>query len=119
MKTQESGRIAEDEAMDYMIKQGVKLVARNYNCRFGEIDLIMRDKECLVFVEVRNRKNTSFGGGIASITLAKREKIMKTASHYLICNKLYDKIPFRFDVVSIDGAKRVITWLKNAFGADY
>lgn len=119
MKTQESGRIAEEKALVYLEKQGLKLVTRNYHCRLGEIDMIMRDKDVLVFVEVRSRINTQFGSGIESITLSKRQKIMKTASHYLMCHNLQDKNPLRFDVVSIDGASRAITWLKDAFGADY
>lgn len=119
MKTQESGRIAEDKALDYLERQGLKLVTRNYSCRLGEVDMIMRDKDALVFVEVRSRVNTQFGNGCESITLSKRQKIMKTATHYLVSHGLQDKNPLRFDVISIDGASRTITWIKDAFGADY
>ncbi|WP_173238587.1 YraN family protein [Legionella antarctica] len=117
--TQQTGRVAEEKALNYLVDKGLKLVMRNYTCRLGEIDLIMRDKEYLVFIEVRSRTSMSFGGGMASITYAKRQKIIKTTSHYIMKNKMQDKCPLRFDVVSIDGASGVITWIKDAFGADY
>jgi putative endonuclease len=117
--TQQTGHAAEEKALKYLSDKGFKLVTRNYTCRLGEIDLIMRDKNYLVFIEVRSRTNPSFGGGIASITYAKRQKIIKTTSHYIMKNQLQDKFPLRFDVVSIDGASGAITWIKDAFGADY
>lgn len=119
MLTQESGRVAEEQALDYLKRQGFKLVSRNYSCRLGEIDLIMRDREYLVFVEVRSRVNTNFGDGAASITYMKRQKIIKTTSHFLLTNKLQDKHPIRFDVISIDGKSGTISWLKDAFDAHY
>ena len=119
MSTKQIGYSAEQKALEYLIGQGLKLVSHNYSCRFGEIDLIMRDKSFLVFIEVRARSNMSFGGGITSITYAKRQKIIKTTSHYLIKHQLQDKFPMRFDVLSIDGISGSITWLKDAFRADY
>lgn len=117
--TQQTGQIAEERALEYLTVKGLKLVTRNYTCRLGEIDLIMRDMDYLVFIEVRSRINTNFGGGVASITYAKRQKIIKTTSHYMIKNQLHDKFPLRFDVISIDGEAGSITWIKDAFGADY
>ncbi len=119
MITQEKGQLAEQLALDYLLDQGFKLTARNYNCRLGEIDLIMRDKEYLVFIEVRSRTSTLFGGGVASISYAKRQKIIKTTSHYLLKHNCLNKVPIRFDVVSIDGSSREITWIKDAFGCEY
>lgn len=119
MITQQTGQLAENKALIYLTAQGLKLVTKNYSCRLGEIDLIMRDKEYLVFIEVRSRKSMSFGGGVASITFAKRQKIIKTTSHYMLKHQLQDKYPLRFDVISIDGSSGSITWLKDAFGADY
>lgn len=119
MITQQTGQLAEEKALEYLTAKGLKLVTRNYSCRLGEIDLIMRDKNYLVFIEVRSRINTRFGGGVGSITYAKRQKIIKTTSHYMIKNQLHDKFPLRFDVISIDGGAGAITWLKDAFGADY
>ena len=119
MLTQETGQLAEQQALDYLKDQGLKFVARNYRCRLGEIDLIMRDNAYLVFVEVRARVSAGFGGGLASITYAKRQKIIKTTSHYLLTNKILDQHPIRFDVISLDGTNGTITWLKDAFDVDY
>ncbi|KTD69456.1 hypothetical protein Lste_2614 [Legionella steelei] len=94
-------------------------MTQNYSCRLGEIDLIMRDQEELVFIEVRSRVSAQFGGGIASVTYAKKQKILKTATYYLLKHKKYDQFALRFDVVSIDGTSATINWIKDAFGADY
>lgn len=118
MTAQTKGQLAEQKALAYLVNQGLRLLAQNYSCRLGEIDLIMREGSYLVFVEVRSRTNPHFGGGIASITYAKRQKIMATATHYLMVHGLLDKNPLRFDVVSIDGKSGTLTWLKDAFNAD-
>ncbi|MCW8470437.1 YraN family protein [Fluoribacter gormanii] len=117
--TYEKGRIAEQKALAYLKKQGLEFITQNYNCRLGEIDLIMRDKEQLVFIEVRSRVSTQFGGGIASITYTKKQKILKAATYYLLEHQQYDQLALRFDVVSIDGTSASINWIKDAFGADY
>ena len=119
MKTQILGRAGEDKALSYLKDQGLNCITQNYNCRLGEIDLIMQDGEYLVFVEVRSRVSASFGGGVGSITYAKQKKIIKTALHYTMIHKNHNKLAMRFDVVSLDGKSASITWLKNAFGADY
>lgn len=119
MTTQQKGRIAEDKALDYLIENGLKLVNRNFYCKVGEIDLIMRDKAYLVFVEVRARISSRFGGGIGSITYAKQQKIIKASTYYLLKHKIYDKYPLRFDIITIDGVEETITWLKDAFWANY
>ena len=113
------GSLAEQQACDYLIAQGLQWVESNYNCRIGEIDLIMRDDKCLVFVEVRARVSTAFGGALASVTYNKQRKLMKTASLFLLTNKLYDKQPIRFDVLSLQGQPPTISWIKNAFGSDF
>lgn len=119
MSTIQTGLAAEQKALSYLLDHGLKLVCQNYSCRLGEIDLIMRDGNYLVFIEVRSRTNQDYGGGMASITYAKRQKIIKTTSHYLIKHKLQERFPIRFDVISIDGKSELITWLKDAFNADY
>lgn len=119
MSTQEKGRLGEESALAYLMKQGLKLIQQNYTCRLGEIDLIMQEKEYLVFVEVRSRVSASFGGGLASITYAKRQKIIKSALSYMMSHKKQSHYALRFDVISIDGKSAKITWLKNAFGMDY
>lgn len=113
------GSLAEQQACDYLIAQGLKWVESNYQCRVGEIDLIMRDDSCLVFVEVRARVSDAFGGALASITYNKKQKLIKTASLFLLTKKLHDKQPIRFDVLSMQGKPSTITWIKNAFGTDF
>ena len=117
--SQKAGFLAEQHALEYLTSKGLKWVVSNYRSKLGEIDIIMRDGEYLVFVEVRARTSTAFGGAIASVTYSKQQKILKTASLYLLANKLHDKQAIRFDVVSIEGAPPKITWLKNAFGSDF
>ena len=118
MSTQQKGQEAEQKALDYLLKKGLKLILRNYSCRCGEIDLIMRDGAYLVFIEVRARSSNNFGGSLESITYAKRQKIIKTTAYYLLKYKIQDQYPIRFDVLAIEGPKGTITWLKDAFNAN-
>ncbi|HUO44757.1 MAG TPA: YraN family protein [Burkholderiales bacterium] len=106
------GEPAEALAAEFLQRSGLEIVARNYRCRFGEIDLIARDGRSLVFVEVRMRASDGFGGAAASITAAKRGKLARTARHYL--SALPRAPACRFDALLIagDGA---IEWIKNAF----
>ena len=84
-------------------------------CRFGEIDLIMRDGTTLVFIEVRMRANEMFGGAAASITPAKQAKLLRTARHYL--SGLNSEPSCRFDALLLSGINgQKIEWIKNAFG---
>lgn len=109
------GGEAEQYAAEFLQRQCLVLLERNYRCRFGEIDLIMRDGITLVFVEVRMRTSQAFGGAAASITLSKQKKLLCTARHYLA--KLKYVPPCRFDAVllsSNDGLE--MEWIKNAFG---
>ncbi len=111
-----SGAQAEQLAADFLRNNGLALLQRNYRCRFGEIDLIMQDGATLVFVEVRLRSRTEFGGAAASIGAAKQGKLLTTARHYL--STLRNTPPCRFDAVLLhasDGSR--IEWVKNAFGA--
>jgi putative endonuclease len=108
-----NGRHAEDLAAAYLQQRGLKLVARNYRCRFGEIDLIARDGKTLVFIEVRMRTSDGFGGAAASITAAKRHKLLRTARYYLSATARAPAC--RFDALLVNGADNSIEWLKNAF----
>jgi putative endonuclease len=110
----ERGRAAEDIAAAFLQQHGLTLVARNYQCRFGEIDLIAREHSTLVFVEVRKRSSNAFGGAAASITAAKRDKLLRTARHYLA--GLARMPACRFDAVLIGADDHAPEWLKNAFG---
>lgn len=108
-----SGAEAEDRAAEHLQRQGLKLLARNWRCRQGEIDLIMRDGATLVFVEVRSRNSPAFGGAGASITPAKQAKLIRAAQHYLLQNP--SSVACRFDAVLIDG--NTMQWLRDAFDA--
>jgi putative endonuclease len=111
----QSGYISEQSARDYLVKEGLTWVTSNYRCRWGEIDIIMKDATHLIFVEVRARVSAEFGGAIESITLSKQRKIIKTATHYMVKNKLYDQCCARFDVISLQGTAPQLNWIKNAF----
>jgi len=117
--SQEIGLIAEQHARAYLTAQGMQWVMSNYRCRWGEIDLIMRDGPYLVFIEVRSRVSAEFGGAIESITRQKQRKILKTATHYMIAHHVYHSCSARFDVLSLQGVTQQIEWIKNAFGADF
>ena len=113
---QQQGRQAETLAAEYLLRQGLRVLARNYRVRGGEIDLICADKDMLVFVEVRLRHSQSHGGAIASITPQKQQRIILAARHYLAGRR---ERPCRFDVICLNGLEnRHIQWLPNAFAAE-
>jgi putative endonuclease len=111
------GLAAEEMARDYLIAKGMKWVESNYRCKLGEIDLIMQDNGYLVFVEVRARASNAYGGAVESITYHKQQKLLRTASLYLLTRQLYENVPVRFDVMSIEGRPPQFTWIRNAFEA--
>ncbi len=115
-KTQIIGQDAEDLACRYLQEQGLSLIVRNFRCRVGEIDLIMQDKKSIVFVEVRCRKNNNYGGSLQSITYSKQTKLVRTANYFLQQQKLFEKVPARFDVIAITSSavNSSIEWIKNA-----
>jgi putative endonuclease len=109
-----SGKRAEALSADFLQARGLRLIARNYSCRMGEIDLILADGPTLVFTEVRLRRSRDFGGAAASITAAKRQRILLAARHYLSGRP---ERPCRFDVVLLDALDPdQIEWIKDAFG---
>ena len=107
------GQSAEAHAERFLESQGLKRVARNWRCRFGEIDLIMRDQSTLVFVEVRMRSHPNFGGAAASVTASKQRKLLAAAKLYL--STLAELPPCRFDVVALTGSGTTPEWLQSAF----
>jgi putative endonuclease len=103
---------AERFAEAFLRQHDLALLQRNYRCRFGEIDLIMRDGVVVVFVEVRMRKSMVFGGAAASITPIKQQKLVRTARYYL--SSLKSEPPCRFDAVLLSGDDGVeIDWIKD------
>lgn len=107
-----SGESAEEKAHHFLINQGLKPVARNFRCRLGELDLIMKDGEALVIIEVRYRKSDRFGSAVESITPRKQSRIIAATRFYL--SRHPSPCPIRFDVVAISGDAN-IEWIKNAF----
>ena len=115
--TKQAGDAAEDRALAHLQDGGLQLLARNYRTPGrggGEIDLVMREADgTLVFVEVRQRAGSGFGGAAASIGAAKQRRIVFAARHYLM--RLPAPPPCRFDVVSVEAGR--IEWLRGAFDA--
>jgi putative endonuclease len=111
--TQAKGAAAEDLAAQYLAERGLRLIGRNFRVRGGEIDLICRDGATVVFVEVRLRRRSDYGGAAASITAAKQAKIVMAARHWLA---RHGNAVCRFDCVLLDGEH--IEWLRDAFSAD-
>lgn len=106
---------AENIASEYLRQQGLTLITSNYQCRYGEIDLIMRDGKTLVFVEVRLRTAVSFGGAAMSITISKQQKLIRTAEYYL---QQHGNTNCRFDAVLMNKVSiENIEWIQNAFSA--
>ncbi|MFN0315562.1 MAG: YraN family protein [Burkholderiales bacterium] len=108
-----AGAGAEDEALAFLRHQGLQLLERNYRCRFGEIDLIMKEGATLVFVEVRMRKNASFGGAAESITARKQKRIIAAARHYLSQSRVVPNC--RFDALLLC-PNQPADWIRDAFG---
>jgi len=106
------GQTAESRAAAFLQTHGLKLLTRNWRCRFGEIDLVMQDGATLVFIEVRLRSHSDFGGAAASVTPAKQKKLLAAARQYLTTLKTLP--PCRFDVVALNG-NAAPDWIKNAF----
>ncbi len=111
----DSGNLAEKQALSFLLKHHLELIERNYSWRGGEIDLIMQDENCLVFVEVRMRNNGRFGTGADTVGPRKMRKIASTAEHYLANHEIPRNLDCRFDVISIDER---IDWIQNAFTLD-
>lgn len=116
----ERGQEAEAAACRFLVDHGLELITRNYRCRHGEIDLIMRDGRAVVFVEVRYRGNRRFADGAETIDRRKQSKLVATALHYLQSHPGAAARQARFDVVAIapDSGENQFHWIPNAFGAD-
>ena len=112
------GADAEKQAEIFLQNEGLTVITKNYACRFGEIDLIMRDRNTLVFVEVRLRKYQQWGSGAQSVHYYKQQKVITTARHFLQANRRLARLANRFDVVSVqmdpENAMQ-FNWIKNAF----
>ena len=110
-----SGAQAEDLACAHLERAGLKLLTRNYRCPQGEIDLVMDDRDTLVFVEVRYRRTNAFGTPAETVDRRKQARLQAAAGHYLLAHSA-DRA-CRFDVVAVSGHDARIEWLRDAFGS--
>jgi putative endonuclease len=107
------GQKAEDLCADLLRRAGLRILARNWRCRLGEIDLVAEEAGTLVFAEVRLRRDARFGGAAESITAAKRARIVAAARLYLAGHAA---VPCRFDVLLLDALSPArVQWIRNAF----
>ncbi|MDA8493260.1 YraN family protein [Kluyvera georgiana] len=114
LTTKQTGDAAELRARHWLERQGLCFIAANVHERGGEIDLIMREGAVTVFVEVRYRASSRFGGAAASVTRSKQNKLLQTARLWLARhNGSFDTVDCRFDVVAFTGNE--IEWFQNAF----
>ena len=95
-----TGRDGEEIAKSYLIKKGYQILSQNYHSRFGEIDIIAKEKDCFVFVEVKTRSSFAFGAPLEAITRFKLRKLIKTSQFFLNRYKLGD-VCYRFDAIEI------------------
>jgi putative endonuclease len=109
------GEAAEALAGRFLAQQGLAIVARNYRTRLGEVDIVARDGEVLVFVEVRLRSWAAWGGAAGSVDGRKQRRIVAAARHYL--SRLRAEPPCRFDVLTIQGPQGAPAWIRGAFDA--
>ena len=109
----------ENLAESFLHKRGLKTLERNYHSRFGEIDLIMMDRQTLVFTEVRYRRDNAHGSGAESVTFTKQKRITRAAQLFLQQHQHHASLGCRFDVVSIgnEEGRVLLNWIRNAFDA--
>lgn len=118
--SRERGAAVEAAAHDFLVRHGLSPIASNATYRVGELDLVMREGEVLVFVEVRHRSASRFGGGAESVTRAKRRRLVQAANAFLGAHPRLAGLPCRFDVVEAEGDAQAprLNWLRDAFRAD-
>lgn len=112
------GRAAEQAARQHLERNGLRLIEQNWRCRQGELDLVMLDGDTVVFVEVRARRHSAWGGALESVDARKRGKLIMAAELFLQQQSRWARHPCRFDVVAIStGGATHLDWIKNAFDA--
>ena len=118
MQRQALGKQGEDRAVAELARRGYAVLARRYRTRHGEIDIVARDGETIVFVEVKAKETAECGTAAEAVTVRKQRKVVSMAVDYLARNRLTSK-PCRFDVVAIDGAgeQAILTYYRGAFDA--
>ena len=116
--TRALGSHGEQVACEYLEHKGLKTVSRNFRCRLGEIDLVMCDRDCLVFVEVRFRGKRRKASALVTVDYHKQRKLIRTAALFLAANPRFSTSLVRFDVVAIDADahnEHTVCWIRDAF----
>ncbi len=109
------GEYYESMALDYLEQHQLIFIQRNFHSKTGEIDLIMKEQDTLIFVEVKYRSSSNYGSAEEMVTWKKQQKLQQTALFWLMKNGLsVEHTPFRFDVVAIHSQGEKINWIKNA-----
>lgn len=111
MNKRQIGTFYENAACEYLKKQGVCILEQNYRCKIGEIDIIGRQGDCVIFVEVKYRKSEEFGAPLAVVDVNKQKTICKCAAVY--CMRHPHVTQIRYDVIGITDTQ--INWVQNAF----
>ena len=110
------GEHAERCALEYLRREGLRPIDRNFRCRGGELDLVMLHGHCLVFVEVRYRQSKRFSDPALTVDARKQRKLVRTAAVFLSRNARYARLATRFDVIALTGAGQPrIRWIRDAF----
>lgn len=107
------GSLYEEKAASYLQSRGLQILEKNYRCKLGEIDLIAKDGNCIVFAEVKYRYNMKQGYAAEAVDRRKQMVLKKVAEFYLLAKIHSLDVPCRFDVIGFDGEK--IHWISNAF----
>ena len=108
----------ETYAANHLRDQGLEVIARGYRCRLGELDIVCRDGDTLVVVEVRARSTGSYTTALDSISLGKRQRIVNAARHFLMRHPQWFHRPLRFDIIAVDAVdtdEPTLNWVRNAF----
>ena len=113
MNQVKTGKEYEDITADYLERRGMRIIARNFRCRRGEIDIIGIHEGCLVFVEVKYRKDNSRGAAEEAVGVNKQKRICYTSDYFRISHKQYQNLQVRYDVVAV--TKEELYWHQNAF----
>lgn len=111
---QKAGKYGEEQAVHFLQKQGVRILQKNYRCRYGEIDLIAWDGQYYLIVEVKQRTSDGQGAPAEAVDYRKQKKICRTLNSYRMKQGLDDFVAIRFDVIEIDGRGQC-HWIQNAF----
>jgi putative endonuclease len=112
---QRLGSDAEERAAQLLLQAGYRIMARNFRCRMGELDIIARRGRQLVIAEVRLRSNAAYGGAAASISAAKRARVVRAARYLLLLRPELANLVVRFDTLLLSSSAGPIEWIQDAF----